>query len=258
MIHERLKEIYDEFDHHCRINNVDYSIDADYFNIQGYRLLDSKDITGVLRHMSNFVKDKWVDLSYDGSQVDYNNLKQADFTVPTYNPLFKFTLQSIQEEDEMQEDQIKGPTNKMARVQSQHPSSFRRNKTAFTYNGENGKKEKKKKDEDSFQEDSFQDRLDGAISETMDLSFKEPDILFTRNDADSDDEDENNLDDKLNKCIELEKEAVHQYIAAMEGADNEAISAQLELMIEGCANRIKTLTEMRDDKWQPQSLDLNF
>ena len=95
MIHERLKEVYDEFDHHCRINNVDYSIDADYFNVQGSRLLDGKDIANVLRHMSNFVKNKWVDLSYDGTPVNYDALKQTDFTVPTYNPLFKFTLEPI-------------------------------------------------------------------------------------------------------------------------------------------------------------------
>jgi len=251
MIHERLKEVYDEFDHHCRINNVDYSIDADYFNVQGYRLLDGKDITNVLRHMSNFVKNKWVDLSYDGTPVNYDALKQTDFTVPTYNPLFKFTLEPIQE-DKMQEDQIKGPTNKMARVQSQFPSSFRRNKTAFTYNGEGKgtpkKKKKKKDDKDPFKENSFNKRLEDIISE-MDLSFKDPDILFTRNEVGSD-EDEDKLEDKFERCIELEKESVRQYLVTIESTNSEVIAAQLELMIEGCASRVKTLIEMRDGKWQ--------
>ncbi|MHA2065997.1 MAG: hypothetical protein ACXABY_16620 [Candidatus Thorarchaeota archaeon] len=253
MIHERLKEIYDEFDHHCRINNVDYSIDADYFNVQGYRLLDSKNITDVLRHMSNFVKNKWVDLSYDGNPVSYDELKSTNFAVPTYNPLFKFTLQPIQE-DEMQEDSIKGPTNKMARSQHQHPSSFRKNKAGLTYETEGAPKKKKKtKDDDPFEVESFDARLENTISE-MDLSFKEPDILFTRNEVESDDE----LEDKIDRCIELEKETVRHYLDAMESANNEEVSAQLELMIEGCANRVKTLTEMRDGKWQPQPLDLNF
>jgi len=263
MIHDRLKEVYDEFDQHCRINNIDYSIDADYYNVQGYRLLDSKDIVNTLRHMSNFVKDRQVELSYNGSSVNYNDLKENDFNVSTYNPLFKFTILSIQEEEEMQEDQFKGPTNKLARSQSQHPSSFRRNKTAFTYegDGEGGKKKKKKKkkkENDTFEEGTFQNRLDSSIQEMMDLSFKEPDILFTRNGVESEANDTEELPQKVDDCIELEKEAVRGYLDAMESTDNEAISAQLEIMIEGCANRIKTLTEMRDGTWAPKPFNLNL
>ena len=77
-IHDRLKEIYDEFDRHCRSNNIDYSIDADYYNVQAYRLLGHNDVSNVLRHMSNYVKDKWVSLDYDGFPVDYDDLKSKN------------------------------------------------------------------------------------------------------------------------------------------------------------------------------------
>ena len=260
MIHERLKEVYDEFDHHCRINNVDYSIDADYYNVQGYRLLDSKDIVGTLRHMSNFVKDKQIEFSYNGRSVNYNDLKENDFNVTTYNPLFKFTILSIQEEEEMQEDQLKGPTNKMSRSQSQHPSSFRPNETAFTYGDGAVKKKKKKekKETDTFEESTFNKKLDRSIQEMMDLSFKDPDILFTRNGVESEPNNNGDIAQKVDDCIELEKEAVMGYLNAMESTDDEAIFSQLEIMIEGCANRIKTLTEMRDGTWAPKPLNPNL
>ena len=98
-IHDRLKEVYTEFDRHCRSSNIAFSIDADYYNVQSYRLLGHNDIPGVLRHMSNYVKDRWVDLEYDGFAVDYDEMKNKDFNVPTYNPLFKFTLKPLQEEN---------------------------------------------------------------------------------------------------------------------------------------------------------------
>ena len=240
MIHERLKEIYDEFDRHCRISNVDYSIDADYYNVQGYRLLNGNKVTDVLRHMSNFVKDKWVDLEYDGFPVKYEDLKNSNFTVSTYNPLFKFTLKPIQEGnmDNLEEDSIKGPSNSHARRQASFPSSFRKLKTRDTYENGAPKKKSKKKQEESFVRRSFEDRLIDSINENASLSIVEPEILFTKNDADRDEEE--NLEDVL----ETESKNLTRFMKLLESSEDEGQAAMLESLIENCTSRISLLNRI--------------
>ena len=257
MIHDRLKETYDEFDKYCRSNNVDYSIDADYYNVQAYRLMGRNDVSGTLRHMANYVKDKWVGLEYDGLPVDYVSMKSKDFDVPTYNPLFKFTLTSLQEEEDMplNEDTIKGPTNAHGRKQSAFPSSFRTLKTRDTYEGGKGgsKKKKKKKNKKSKEAESesldrslsFGDRLLHAINETIGVSMVDPEILLVRNTAEHPEEETE--EEALNGALQAESLALCKYLAILENTDNEETGAIVEGMIDRCTKQINRLNELLED-----------
>jgi hypothetical protein len=242
MIHDRLKEVYDEFDRHCRFENIDYSIDADYHDVQGYRLLDGSKVVGVLRHMSNFVKDRWVDLEYNGFPIDYNDLKSSDFNVSTYNPLFKFTLKSIQEDemDNLHEDSLKGPSNAHGRRQAAFPSSFRKLKTRDTYEGGGKKKKKKEKAENESLDRSisFEERLDESINENVGLSIVEPDILLTKNEAPS--EEESNFEEEL----ELESKNLTKLMGILESTEDEYSAAIIESLIENSSDRISLLNKI--------------
>jgi hypothetical protein len=231
MIHDRLKEVYDEFDRYCRSNNVDYSIDADYYNVQAYRLMGRNDVSGTLRHMSNYVKDRWVGLEYDGFPVDYTELKSKDFDVPTYNPLFKFTLTSLQEEDmPINEDSLKGPTNAHGRKQAALKK----------------KKKEEKKDESLDRSLSFEDRLLLSINETVGLSMVEPEILLVRNPAEQPEvEDE---EESLNSALQAESLALCKYLAILENTESEATSAIVEGLIGRCTKQINELNELLENK----------
>lgn len=246
MIHDRLKEVYDEFDRYCRSNNVDYSIDGDYYNVQAYRLLGRTDVSGTLRHMANYVKDKWIGLEYDGFPVDYNKLKSQDFQVPTYNPLFKFTLKSLQEEDmPVNEDSLKGPSNAHGRKQAAFPSSFRKLKTRDTYEGE-GKKKKKKKEESLDRSLSFEDRLLSSINENVGLSMVEPDILLVRNPAEQTEEESE--EETLKSALQAESLAMCKYLAILESSENESTNAIVEGLIDRCTKQINELNELLENK----------
>ncbi len=241
MIHDRLKEIYDEFDHHCCNNNIDYSIDADYYNVQGYRLLDGKYASDVLRHMANYVKDRWVDLEYDGFAVNYDDLKNSNFNITTYNPLFKFTLKPIQESKMLKEDAYKSPNNAHGLRQAAFPSSFRKHKTRDTYEGESSQKKKKKKK--SLDESSpFEARLDERIDES--ISMVEPEILFTRNDNGNDAE---NWEEELKDNLESESKLLTKFVKKLEESQNEYQTAVLESLIENCSKRITLISDALGD-----------
>lgn len=254
MIHDRLKEVYDEFDRFCRSNNVDYSIDADYYNVQAYRLLGRTDVSGTLRHMANYVKDKWVGLEYDGFPVDYVELKAKNFDVPTYNPLLKFTLKSLQEEDmPLNEDSLKGPTNAHGRRQAAFPSSFKKLKTRDTYEGEGkgGKKKKKKKkgkkEEESLDRSlSFEARLLQSINETVGLSMVEPEILLVRNPAEQPEEESE--EESLNSALQAESLALCKYLAILESTDDEKTGAIVEGLIDRCTKQINELNELLENQ----------
>jgi len=238
-IHDRLKEVYDEFDNHCRSSNISYSIDADYYNVQSYRLIGHNDIPGVVRHMSNYVKDKWVGLEYDGFPVNYDDLRSNNFNVSTHNPLFKFTLKPLKEGDmSVNEDSIKSVTNAHGRKQASFPSSFRKHKTRDTYEGDTkkkGKKEKKTKSE-SLDCGSFDDRLSKSIAENVGLSIIDQDILLTRN---ADFKSEETEEESLKDAIQAESVALSKYIAILENTEDEKISVIIEGMIERCSAQIK-------------------
>ena len=240
MIHDRLKEIYDEFDRHCRAQNIDYSIDADYYNVQAYRLVGHNDVSGVLRHMANYVKDKQVNLDYDGFPVNYDDLREKNFNVPTYNPLFKFTLEPLQEDKMLEEDQIKGSSNAHGRKQSAHPSSFRRNKTRDTYD-EDPPKKKKKTEESLDRSLSFEDRLLDSINENVGISMVEPEILLTRNPAEKEEEEEESLE----AAVQAESLALSKYLSILENSDDEEKCVVLEGLIERCTLQINELNRLR-------------
>lgn len=258
MIHERLKEVYDEFDSYCKLNNIDYSIDADYYDVQGYRLLNQKDVKNVLRHMSNFIKNKWVDLEYDGFPVDYNNLKRENFDVPTCNPLFKFVLKPIQEDDFplTTEDQIKWSNNLHARRQAMFPSSFRKLKTRDTYvtnntNGDSKKKKKKsaKRNKKMLENKlSFNERLWSSINENVgNISFKSPDILFIKNDNNSDNDDDlSKFKTIITSLLDSESTNLEKYVALLNRCTNDEIQEELELLIEYSTIKIRLLSNLID------------
>lgn len=244
MIHDRLKEIYDEFDHHCCNHNIDYSIDADYYNVQGYRLLDGKYAPDVLRHMSNYVKDRWVDLEYDGFPVNYNDLKSNNFNVATYNPLFKFTLKPIQESKmSLKEDAYKTPNNAHGLRQAAFPSSFRKHKTRDTYEGESGKKKKKKKEKPFSESSPFEERLSERIDES--ISMVEPEILFTRNNNVTEISDD--WEEDLKDNLESESKLLTQYVKKLEESKSEYQAAVLESLIENCSQRIMLISDALGD-----------
>lgn len=240
MIHERLKEVYDEFDRHCRNYKVDYSIDADYYNVQGYRLLDPNKSDGVkvvLRHMTNFIKDRWIDLEYDGLPVRYEDLDRPGFKVPTYNPLFKFTLKPIQEDKNMNEDQFKQPSKSYTRKQAAFRSSFRKLKTRDTYENDG----KKKPVSDSLDRSlPFDDRLASSISETVGVSMVDPEILFIRNPAEREEEPEESLEDAL----KAESLALQKYLAVLEQTEDENKISIVENLIDRCSQQINELNEL--------------
>lgn len=242
MIDAKLKEIYDEFDRHARIHNIDYSIDADYHNVQGYRLLDCNDVSGFLRHIANFVKDKPVNLDYDGVSINYDRLKKRDFSVNTYNPLFMFTLKPIQEDSKLDEEQYKHPTTKHTRSQAPFPSSSREHETAFTYKQGKTKKMKKKTLADSK---SFDDKLVDAINENI-VSAVDPEILFTRDSVNL--EDPENVEEALQDALQAESVALNRYLAVLEATENESHAIMLENMIENCTKHIDHLRTLIEEK----------
>jgi len=101
-IHEWLAEVYDEFDRHCRVTNTDYSIDADYPNFQGYTILSCPDFDGFLRHISNFIKDRPINMTVNGTPLVYDDLNNREFRLPKRrNNLITFALTPLQERNKM-------------------------------------------------------------------------------------------------------------------------------------------------------------
>jgi rubrerythrin len=244
-IHDRLKNVYDEFDRHCRTNNIDYSIDADYCNVQAYRLVGHNDIPGVLQHMANYVRDKGVGLDYDGFPVKYDELKSNNFNVATHNPLFKFTLTSLQEDEvSINEDSIKGSNNAHGRRQSAFPSSFEKNKTRDTYGAKKTTKKKKKKKKVAKESldltASFGDRLDDSLNEHVGLSMVDPDILMTMNPAERPEDEEESLE----SALQAESIALTKYLAILEGSDDEHRRAIVETLAERCTQQINELNRL--------------
>jgi hypothetical protein len=196
--------------------------------------------------MANYVKDKWVGLEYDGFPVDYDELKSNNFSVSTHNPLFKFTLKSLSEED-MNEDAIKGPTNAHGRKQAAFPSSFRKLKTRDTYEGKGGKKKKKKgkKEEESLDRSlSFAERLLSSINEHVGLSMVEPEILLVRNPAEHEEESE---EESLNGALQAESLALCKYLAILESTECETKSAIVEGLIDRCTKQINELNGLLEN-----------
>lgn len=235
-IHERLAEIYDEFDRHSRITNTKYSIDLDHHNLQGYRVIDCNDFIGFLRHISNFAKDKAVDFELDGVPVNYDDLNNQGFNVAkSEEPMFQFTVSAIQEDDMLGEAQYKPPTKAHTREQAQHPSSFRENEPGLQY--KNGKNGKKKKDEKAIK-DGFEGKLDSALIEGVGIQFTEPQILFTRDEQLSDGytTDFTTARNSLTNLLD-------QYHYALKNADDD-ISSYITGMIENCTSQINDIDKI--------------
>jgi hypothetical protein len=245
-IHPNLKEIYDEFDRHARIFNTDYSIDADYHNVQGYRLLDCNDVSGFLRHIANFIKDKPINLDYDGSTINYDRLKENDFSVNTYNPLFMFTLKSIQER-KMNEEQYKYASKSHTLKQAPFPQSVGEHDTAFSLKTPAGgprTKKKPKKKRTLTNSKNFDDRLIIAINENLTGAVvpTEPEILFTRDQANLNNPED--MENALEDAIQAESIALTRYLAILEATENDANTIIFENMIEKCTKHINQLRNL--------------
>jgi hypothetical protein len=239
-IHERLAEIYDEFDRHCRITNTKYSIDSDHYNLQGYRILDCYDFKGFLRYICNFVKDKWVDMEVDGVPVNYHDLdKTASDVKRSEEPIFQFTLSAIQEEDMLGESQYKNPTGAHTRKQAQHPSSFRENEPGLSYSKGGKKKRKKKADKSMATKEGFEGKLNSALSEGVGIQFTEPQVLFTRDEQLSHDDPIANLAAAKSSL----SGALDQYHYALKHARAD-VADNITSMIEACASQINGIDKL--------------
>lgn len=229
-IHERLLEVYDEFDRHSRLTNTQYSIDADEYNIQAYRILKCIDFAGFLRHICNFVKDKQINLDVDGKSVTYDDINDPKFTIPKREqPLLVFTLKPIQEREMLGEEQFKSPTKNHTLQQSQFPSSKRKHKTPFTYEGGKGKRRKTKKD--------FSERLDEAINEETGVQFTTPEVLFTQVQSPSASRDPaETIRDLRNAHTTMLRSCVD----ALASADD-SIADVIATIMDGCNNNIQAL-----------------
>ena len=236
-LHGRLAEIYDEFDRHSRITNTKYSIDSDHYDLQGYRILDCHDFKGFLRHISNFVKDKLVDMRVDGVQVNYDDLNDPDFNVAkSEEPIFQFTLSAIQEDDMLDESQYKNPTKAYTRKQHQHPSSFRENEPGIGQykNGKGGKKKKEK-----VKKENFEGKLDSALSEGIGIQFTEPEVLFIRDEQLGDNSPNASLATARNTLSGV----LDQYHYALKHADDD-MASHITGMIENCTSQISNIDKI--------------
>lgn len=240
-IHERLAEIYDEFDRHSQITNTKYSIDADYFNMQGYRIMDCNDFQGFLRHIANYVKNKEVDMEVNGSTLKYDDLFDPSFSLKqTEQPFFKFTISAIQETEALDEMQYRSPDKSYTAKVSPFRASMRGNKPGFQYeNG--GKKRKKKQKKDKVNSDSFERRLDSILAENMDLSFTEPEVLFTRDSGLTQEGDYSsylkNARDSLSSCLD-------QYYFAVKNISDKKTIRSMNKAIENCTRQINGIDEI--------------
>ncbi len=82
---KRLREIADKFDNICRDHGLQYTIEADTHNEQGY-LIHGKDVdnASVKMYMEDFLKGKWV-----GMEVEPN--KHGSYFKFTVQPLYEYT-----------------------------------------------------------------------------------------------------------------------------------------------------------------------
>lgn len=108
-IDPRLLDAFKMFDSFCRKNGVRYSIDHDQHNQQGY-LVKLGDTKSVKNHMAENINEKMVVMEVDDNRSD--------------GTLFTFGIRAIGEED-LEEDQLKGPTRSYTRRQHPFRSSFR-------------------------------------------------------------------------------------------------------------------------------------
>lgn len=234
-VHRELAEIYDEFDRHSRITNTDYSIDADYPKMQGYTVLKCPDFDGFLRHITNFVKNRPVDFRVNGCEVNYHELNKlprrrhnlVTFAItPLQEEEMKKKKKHVEEDEIMDENQYKFADTKHARDQNPRLNSKNAHKRS------------------AFEEAnmSFQERLEETLSE--EISFTEPDILFTQathavEPTDSEDEKEEleGLKEELNAQIQ-------KYMGILESTNNEITLAIAEDAIESCTQRIRQIDEV--------------
>lgn len=236
-VHKELADIYDEFDRHSRITDSDYSIDADYPNFQGYTLLKCRDFDGFVRHISNFVKNRPVDFRVNGSPVDYyqidklprrrNNLVTFALTPLQEKTMKKKKSKNKKEEEIMDENQYKFADTKHARDQNPRLNSSNAHKRS------------------AFEESAlgFEDRLKETLSE--EISFTEPDILFTQSSHAIEPKPEE--EDDLTKLEELKEDLnkqIKKYISIRESSNSDYIITATENLIESCADRIREIDEI--------------
>jgi len=255
-IHERLAEVYDEFDKYSRITNTEYSIDADYPSIQGYTILKCNDLDGFVRHIANFVKDKWVDMSFNGVGLEHNDLDKQNFHLPRKRQnLIQFTLTPIEENtcaicgketigdiiiidnkfyhkgckpQTTTEDQYKFPEGKRKRdMNPRGGAALRKQKTAFTY-------------------ENFDRRLDDAISENVDISFKEPEVLFTKSEDLDHGLDKEELKSHLSSAKIANEEILSKLVAILEHIADDKLANDIENLIENYTSQISNLDRILD------------
>lgn len=109
-LHPKLLDIYKEFDKYAKISGVNYSIDADYPDMQSYTISKCNDFDNFIRYILNYSKNKAINVSINGTKVTYNDLNNEKFRVPRRrNDLITFTLVPLQEKNNMNiQEGIKG------------------------------------------------------------------------------------------------------------------------------------------------------
>ena len=245
-IHERLADVYNEFDKHSYITNTDYSIDADYYDMQGYTILKCHDFDGFIRHIANYIKNKPVDMLINNTSVEYDNLNDRNFRIPKRrNNLITFTITPLQEEemeDKMEDKKDKNPSTAEPVGEDQY--KFSSNKVARKQNPRNRSKYRKT-GKTAFSVESFEKRFKNAVSE--EVEFVNPEILFTKSfhtmpEIEEVEEDPNEILEENKKIL---SNMLERYLTKLENTNNEKTIVVLEQLIEECIIKINKINEMK-------------
>lgn len=280
-IHDALRAIYDEFDHHTKMSNTKWGVELDEPNEQSFRVTDCRDPMGLLHHIANYIKDYPVALEVNGLPIHFQDLSSSRFEIPPRKggTIYKFMVKPIQELDE---DTLKFPSNKHGREQSEWRSSYRRHQTRDTYEGNSEKKGKNMREFKDFgsrleesvmsaintsgnslrpalkMEQPFNDvseiteepkkdkkaiQLENRIMEGLDqhMAFTEPDKLITI--APQAQSSPINLNSVLINAKTMQEDFLKNYLQLLEESDEDS-SPYLEELIENCTTQINLITSM--------------
>lgn len=229
-----LQQIYKTLDDYCSKNNINYSIDCDEANEQGYLISKNSKIHDLVDHMK-----KQIEAQNNKIVMTINPQPSSPLNIGTLpsvrkdGTLLHFAIKSIQDSIVQGEDQIKSPTTKYLRSQAPYRSSFGKAKsfggiTKSTY-----------KESTMLNMDPFSDRLHNSLNEHIEISFAEPDVLFAHTQHPADEAP--NKTESIKQAIALESQILEQYMSLIETTKDEELLVVLESTVERCNDNIRKL-----------------
>lgn len=229
-----LQEVHRTLDEYCHSNNINYSVDCDEASEQGYLVSKTKKMSQLIDYMKQQVESMrdQVIMTINPQPSTPLNIGPLP-AVRKDGTLLHFAVKPIQDSLIPSEDQIKSPTTKHIRDQAPFRSSMGKARSFGNITRSSYTESKKM----LGKMDPFAERLKRSLNEHIEITFTEPDVLFTHTSR----PESNDKEELIKNAIAVESTRFEQYLGMMHIAEDDEIIAMLETLSEDSSANIKKL-----------------